>query len=136
MNRLTAGLNGSYIYTNAKVNDPDIAATDTDGSQLEGAAPWIANFDLSHTYVSAGYSFTNTLVLGYGEKSVTIGTQGFQDVEEGVATLDFVSQAKLGKHIALTLKARNCVIPPNNWSRKANGSGQKVILATIKRKLT
>ena len=65
MNRLTAGLNGSYIYTNAKVNDPDIAATDTDGSRLEGAAPWIANFDLSHTYVSAGYSFTNTLVLGY-----------------------------------------------------------------------
>ena len=116
MNRLTAGLNGSYIYTNAKVNDPNIAATDTDGSQLEGAAPWIANFDLSHTYVSAGYSFTNTLVLGYvGEKVYTIGTQGFQDVmEEGVATLDFVSQAKLGKHIALTLKARNASVIARN----------------------
>lgn len=135
MNRLTAGLNGSYIYTNAKVNDPNIAATDTDGSQLEGAAPWIANFDLSHTYVSAGYSFTNTLVLGYvGEKVYTIGTQGFQDVmEEGVATLDFVSQAKLGKHIALTLKARNLLNPSYQLSRKANGSGQKVILGDYKK---
>lgn len=75
------------------------------------------------------------MILGYvGEKVYTIGTQGFQDVmEKGVATLDFVSQAKLGKHIALTLKARNLLNPSYQLSRKANGSGQKVILGDYKK---
>ena len=54
-------------------------------------------------------------------------------MEEGVATLDFVSQAKLGKHISLTLKARNLLNPYYQLSRKANGSGQKVILGDYKK---
>ena len=61
MNKLSFGLNGSYIYTNAKMP----LATVTTGSQLEGAAPWIANFDLSHHFTRDERSFVNTLVLNY-----------------------------------------------------------------------
>ena len=94
MNKLSLGLNGSYIYTNAK---------NAFGQRLpparnwEGAAPWIVNFDLSHNFTKGERSFVNTLVLNYvSDKIYTIGTQGYQDVmEQGVLILDFVSQAKL-----------------------------------------
>lgn len=129
--RLSAGLNGSYIYTNAKVP----LATSTSGSQLEGAAPWIANFDLSHSYTSGKKSFVNTLVLNYvSDKVYTIGTQGYQDImERGTLTLDFVSQARLNDHLSLNLKARNLLNPSYKLSREANGNGEKIVLNDYKK---
>ena len=131
MNKLSLGLNGSYIYTNAKMP----LATVTTGSQLEGAAPWIVNFDLSHNFTKGERSFVNTLVLNYvSDKIYTIGTQGYQDMmEQGVLTLDFVSQAKLNKHLSLNLKARNLLNPSYKLSRKANENGEKVILNDYKK---
>ena len=131
MNKLSLGLNGSYIYTNAKMP----LATVTTGSQLEGAAPWIVNFDLSHNFTKGERSFVNTLVLNYvSDKIYTIGTQGYQDMmEKGVLTLDFVSQAKLNKHLSLNLKARNLLNPSSKLSRKANENGEKVILNDYKK---
>ena len=131
MNKLSLGLNGSYIYTNAKMP----LATVTTGSQLEGAAPWIVNFDLSHNFTKGERSFVNTLVLNYvSDKIYTIGTQGYQDMmEQGVLTLDFVSQAKLNKHLSLNLKARNLLNPSSKLSRKANENGEKVILNDYKK---
>lgn len=131
MNKLSFGLNGSYIYTNAKMP----LATVTTGSQLEGAAPWIANFDLSHNFTKGTHSFINTLVFNYvSDKIYTIGTQGYQDIiEQGMMTLDFVSQAKLNKYVSLTLKARNLLNPSYKLSRKANESGEKVVLSDYKK---
>lgn len=131
MNKLSFGLNGSYIYTNAKMP----MATVSTGSQLEGAAPWIANFDLSHNFSKGERSFINTLVLNYvSDKIYTIGTQGFQDImEQGIVTLDFVSQAKLNKFLSLTLKARNLLNPSYKLSREANESGEKVVLGDYKK---
>ena len=131
MNKLSFGLNGSYIYTNAKMP----LATVTTGSQLEGAAPWIANFDLSHHFTRDERSFVNTLVLNYvSDKIYTIGTQGYQDImERGLVTLDFVSQALLNKYLSLNLKARNLLNPSHKLSRKANESGEKVVLGDYKK---
>ena len=131
MNKLSLGLNGSYIYTNAKMP----LATVTTGSQLEGAAPWIANFDLSHNYTKGNRSFVNTLVLNYvSDKIYTIGTQGYQDImEQGVMTLDFVSQAKLNHWLSLNLKARNLLNPSYKLSRKADEGGEKVVLGDYKK---
>lgn len=74
---------------------------------------WIANFDLSHNFTKGTHSFINTLVFNYvSDKIYTIGTQGYQDIiEQGMMTLDFVSQAKLNKYVSLTLKARNLLNP-------------------------
>lgn len=44
LSRLTFGMNGAYTYTFAKVP----LATDPSGSQLEGAAPWLVNADLTY----------------------------------------------------------------------------------------
>ncbi len=131
MNKLSFGLNGSYIYTNAKMP----LATVSSGSELEGAAPWIVNFDLSHTLSKGERSFINTLVFNYvSDKIYTIGTQGYQDImERGMMTLDFVSQAKLNKHLAFTLKARNLLNPSFKLSRKANEGGEKIVLSDYKK---
>ena len=55
------GVNGAYTYTCAKVP----LATDPTGSQLEGAAPWLANADLTYLVRKGRNSFTNTLVFNY-----------------------------------------------------------------------
>ena len=80
-------------------------------------------------------SFINTLVLNYvSDKIYTIGTQGYQDImEQGIVTLDFVSQAKLNKFLSLNLKARNLLNPSYKLSRKANESGEKVTLGDYKK---
>ena len=68
------------------------------------------------------------------DRIYTIGTQGYQDVmEQGVLILDFVSQAKLNKHLSLNLKARNLLNPSYKLSRKANENGEKVILNDYKK---
>jgi outer membrane receptor protein involved in Fe transport len=131
MNQLTLGLNGSYIYTHAKMP----LATNTSGSQLEGAAPWIVNADLSYVFSQGRRSFTQTLVAGYmSEKVYTIGTQGFGDIlERGVPTLDFVSQAQLNRRLSLHLKALNLLNPSNRLSRKAGKDGTKTVLGNYKK---
>ena len=52
---------------------------------------------------------------------------------QGVLTLDFVSQAKLNKHLSFNLKARNLLNPSYKLSRKANENGEKVILNDYKK---
>lgn len=54
-------------------------------------------------------------------------------MEQGMMTLDFVSQAKLNKYVSLTLKARNLLNPSYQLSRKANESGEKVVLSDYKK---
>lgn len=130
-NKLTFGLNGSYIYTYAKVP----LATDKNGSQLEGAAPWIVNADLSHQLTTGNKTFVNTLVFNYfSDRVYTIGTEGYQDImENGLPTLDFISSAKLNKNITLSLKARNLLNATHQLTRQANVGGEEIVLNRYKK---
>lgn len=130
-NKLSIGLNGSYIYTQAKMP----LATVSTGSPLEGAAPWIINADLSHTFSKGERSFTNTIVLNYvSDKVYTIGTQGYQDImERGIGSLDFVSSARFNKCLTLNLKVRNLLNPSHQLTRQANEGGEQVTLSDYKK---
>lgn len=130
-NKLALGLNGSYIYTRAKMP----LATDPNGSQLEGAAPWIVNADLSHTFSKGERSWVNTVVFNYvSDKIYTIGTQGYQDImERGIGSLDFVSTLRFNKLLALNLKVRNLLNPSHQLTREANAGGEKVTLSDYKK---
>lgn len=130
-NKLSFGINGSYIYTQAKVP----LATDKGGMQLEGAAPWIVNFDISHNLIKGNKSFTNTLVLNYfSDRIYTIGTGGYQNIiEKGIPTLDFVSSAKLNKYISLSLKARNLLNAAHQLTRKGSDGSNNVVLNKYKK---
>lgn len=132
INRLSFGLNASYIYTNLTVN-----YTGNDGkpksrvTQLEGAAPIIANFDISHNYTSGAKNFINSLVFSYFSNRVhTISSLGgFNDIiEEGVPTLAFVSSAKINNHLTLKLRANNILNPAFKLTRESADGTQNVVL--------
>ena len=129
--RLSFGVNGAYTFTRADVP----LATDPTGSQLEGAAPWIVNADLSYRFSKQANTFNAALVLNYfSDRIYTIGTEGYQDiVENGIPTLDFVASAQLGKHFALSLKARNLLNSAHQLTREGNATGEDVVLSKYKK---
>ena len=131
MSRLTLGVNGAYTYTCAKVP----LATDPSGSQLEGAAPWIVNADLTYLFRKGGNSFTGALVFNYfSDRIYTIGTEGYQDIiENGIPTLDFVASTQLGKHFSINLKARNLLNAAHQLTRKGNATNDEVVLSKYKK---
>jgi TonB-dependent receptor len=127
VNKLTAGLNASYIYSNMLIK---VGSDLPRYSALEGAAPYIANFDLTYEYSNKSVSLVNSLVLNYiSDKIFTIGFGGFIDIiEKGKPTLDFVSSYKINKHINLKLKAKNILDPTYELTRKAtDGSANKTL---------
>ena len=131
LSRLTLGLNGAYTYTCAKVP----LATDPSGSQLEGAAPWLLNADLTYLFRKGGNSFTGALVFNYfSDRIYTIGTEGYQDIiENGIPTLDFVASTQLGKHFSINLKARNLLNAAHQLTRKGNATNDEVVLSKYKK---
>ncbi|MDO5522796.1 MAG: TonB-dependent receptor [Bacteroidia bacterium] len=132
LNRLSVGVNASYIYSNLVVK---LLNTEERNTQLEGAAPFIGNFDISHTFTNGQKSYVNSLVLNYFSNRIhTIGSRGFKDIiEKGIPTLDFVSSAKLNQNITLKLKATNLLNPNYTLTREASDSNDKIVLNQYKK---
>jgi len=116
--RFSLGMNGSYIYTNVKL-DPQFFVQNT-SSQLEGAAPYILNADVTHNLTTDKLKMTSTLVFNYlSDKVHTIGTRGYNNlIEESVSTLDFVSLINVNKHLGFSFKAKNLLNPDYKLTRK------------------
>ncbi|WP_289053703.1 TonB-dependent receptor domain-containing protein [Carboxylicivirga marina] len=137
LNKLSVGFNGSYIYSNINFDNPDseaISGTFTHAnSQLEGAAPIIANVDLTHTIKSGDKTFSNAVVFNYtSEKVFTIGRDGFNPImESAVPSMDFVSSAKLNKHLTLKFKAQNLLNPSYQLTQKPIVNGQNQSKVTL-----
>lgn len=133
IHKLTFGVNGAYTYTHAKVS----LATVSTGSQLEGAAPWIVNSDLSYQLQKGKYNLTSTLVFNYfSDRIYTIGTEGFQDImEKGIPTLDFVLSAKMGNRFSLSMKAANLLNASHQLTRKGNADNREVVLSKYKKRV-
>lgn len=124
-NKLSIGLNASYIYSTIEVFDP--SKNEAIKTQLEGAAPWLLNLDISYNYAKKNTSFINSLVLSYfSDRIYSIGLLGFQDViEKGIPTLNFVSISNLSKHFSIKFKAKNLIDPEYLYTRKdATGKEQ------------
>ena len=132
-NKLSIGLNGSYIYSNLKVKNLEL--TPDKNSQLEGSAPYILNVDLSYTYSKHQLSTTNSLVINYfSDRIYTIGTQGFEDIiEKGIPTLNIVSITKLNNHLGVKFKAGNLLDPTFTLTRKSNNNTNNIILSQFKK---
>lgn len=132
LNRLSVGVNASYIYSDLVVK---LLNTPERNTQLEGAAPFIGNFDISHTYTNEKRSFVNSLVFNYFSNRIhTIGSQGYKDIiEKGVPTLDFVSSAKINQNITFKLKVTNLLNPNYALTREASDSEEKIVLNQYKK---
>lgn len=134
MNRLSAGLNASYIYTDLELN---ILNTDPRKSGLEGASPFLVNFDLSYNYAKKEKSFVGSLIFNYfSDRIHTIGARGYKDIIEGsVPTLDFASSYSFNKHFSLKLKAANLLNATYRLSRESDAPNEKVVLNEFKKGL-
>ena len=106
-------------------------ATDKSGSQLEGAAPFIGNADLSYQYKRNDFGLTGTIVCSYfSDRIYTIGTNGYNDIiEKGIPTLDIVLGGQINKHLSIDLKMKNLINPSYQLIREAStGNNNRTIL--------
>lgn len=132
MNRLSVGLNASYIHTDMLL---DILNTTQRNSGLEGASPFLANADFSYHYTQGEKNFVASLIFNYfSDRIHTIGAAGFTDIiEEGVPTMDFAASYSLNSHLSLKLRASNLLNHAYRLSRVSSVSDDKVILNEFKK---
>jgi outer membrane receptor protein involved in Fe transport len=132
ISRLSMGLNASYIYTGLRVEVPGTPSKDV---QLEGAAPFIGNFDISYNLSDNDRNLLASLVFNHiSDRVHTIGMLGFKDiVEESVSVVDFVSSYKFNKRFTLKLKASNLLDPSYRLTRERSNSTEKVTLNEFKK---
>ena len=132
VNRLSVGLNTSYIYTDLVVRYTDNSGQPTSrNTQLEGAAPFIVNFDISHNYTSGDLSFVNSIVFNYfSDRIHTISSlDGYKDIiEQGIPTMALVSSAKINKNITLKLSANNILNPAFKLTRETSDGSENIVL--------
>lgn len=127
INRFSAGMNVSYIYTDLRLN---VLNTEPRRSGLEGASPLLVNADLSLQHSRKDRNFQSSLIFGYfSDRIHTIGARGYRDImEEGVPTLDLAASYGLGGHISFKFKASNLLDSTYRLSRDSSSGGEKVIL--------
>lgn len=132
MNRLSVGLNASYIYTNLTL---DMLNTEPRSSSLEGASPFLANLDFSYTHTKKEKSFVASIIFNYFSHRIhTVGAKGFKDIiEEGLPSLDFASSYSLNNHLSLKLKAKNLLNASYRFSRESSLLDEKIILNELKK---
>ncbi|MCO5259502.1 MAG: carboxypeptidase-like regulatory domain-containing protein [Crocinitomicaceae bacterium] len=131
-NRLTSGINFSYILTQTKLH---VSNTPERISKLEGASPIIINLDLTYHYTKRNFGITTSIVFNYfSDRIFTIGTLGYQDIiEKGIPTIDYILGCRINKRFGLKIKVANVLNPTFQLSRKAFGSNDRIILNSYKK---
>ena len=142
INKLSTGVNFSYIKTGVKLSNASgqlpLEFTN-EKSELEGASPILANADLSYQYKNDNFEMNATLVGNYfSDRIYSIGVggaNGYNDVvENGLATLDFVSSFQFKNHWGIKLKAKNLLDPEYKLTRKPSKEGaDPVVLRSYKK---
>jgi len=136
LKRLSTGINFSYIKTGVKLSNESgqlpLEFTN-EKSELEGASPILANADLSYQYQKGDFEMNATLVGNYfSDRIYSIGVggeNGYNDVvENGLATLDFISSFRFKDHWGISFKAKNLLDPEYKLTRKPSGEGAEAVV--------
>ncbi len=133
--KLTAGVNASYIYSSLQLEVNNIEPRN---SELEGASPLLANADISYNYTVKDKSLTAAIVVNYFSNRIhTIGAYGFKDIiEKGLPTMDFAASYKFNKHFSVKVKASNILdIAYKLTTEVTTGAdaGQEIVLTEYKK---
>lgn len=127
--KLSMGIRGSYLYSDMMLDLEPFGVIKSERTQLEGASPWLANADLTYTYSTARNSYNATVLFDYfSDRLYTYGTVGQNEngvIEQGVAKLNLVGEANLGKHFSIKLKANNLLDSPIRKVEVPGGMLQK-----------
>lgn len=121
LNDLNVGFNATYMYTSVMIDTTDPGAINTNSVRpLEGASPYLVNFDLSYqtTKGEKGNRKTYLAALSYnvfGPRLFAVGSNGIGDqYERPINTLNFVSKITFNDTYSFGLKAKNLLNPTIN----------------------
>ena len=138
-NKLSTGINFSYIKTDVKLNKRSGGLPldfTNEKSELEGASQFLTNADLSYQYKDEGFELNTSLIASYySDRIYSVGVGGYNDVQEkGMATIDFVSSFKFKDHWGLSLKAKNLLDPEFKLTRESSGeNSEPIVLRSFKK---
>lgn len=132
VNKISMGLNASYIYTNLML---DILNTKPRNTGLEGASPFLANADISYNFNNKDKSFTASLIFNYfSDRIYTVGAREYKDIiENGIGRLDFAASYGFNRNLFLKFRATNILNPAYKLYRESSGSEGIVILDEYKK---
>ncbi|WP_373057734.1 TonB-dependent receptor domain-containing protein [Zunongwangia sp. H14] len=125
---LSFGLNASYLYSRQDLTDESTNFTNNE-DQLEGAAPFLLNTDLTHNYNSENFALTSSVVLNYfSDRIYSLGVQQKGNiVETGIPTLDFIARSTFAEHWGINFKVQNILNPDFELTQEdINGNSQVI----------
>ncbi len=132
---IDAGLNASFLSSKINLDQASIAQFTNTTSALEGATPFLMNFDISYQKKYENSEVQSSVVFNYfSERVFSIGTRGFENIlEKGIPTLDWVSSLNLAKKYSIKLKATNLLNPSFQLRREGANGGNNVVLGNYKK---
>lgn len=141
-NKLTAGLNASYMYTTQDLNTEKVQKETDYGviftnskAGFTGASPLLVNADLTlmREWNNKESNIMGTLAYSYfSDRLYTIGTNFKGDVvDKAVGTLDFVLKSKINKNLGLGFSAKN-LLDPKIERVQENNNGDVTLLTYTK----
>lgn len=131
--KLTAGLNASYMYTTQDLDSKKVenetvyqAIFTNSKAAFTGASPLLLNTDVSFLkeWNNKDSNISATLAYSYfSDRLYAIGTNMKGDqVDKAVGTLDFIFKSKINKNLGLGFSAKNLLNPKiDRVQENANG---------------
>lgn len=141
---LNLGFNASYMFTSVVIDTSNGGAINTNSVRpLEGASPYLINFDLSYQrrLGERGVNEKNYLfALSYnvfGPRLFAVGSNGIGDqYEKPVSTLNFVSKVTFNDTYSIGFKAKNLLNPTINIVQEDQVNiGEELNVSSFKRGL-
>ena len=136
--KLSGGLNASYLYSNQELNtekviretDYNVVFTNEEG-QFTGASDLLLNADITFftDWNEKESNFSSTIAYTYfSDRVYAIGTNDRGDlVDKAFGSLDFVAKLKLTKNLGLNFIARNLLDPTINRVQENNSGDINVL---------
>ncbi len=136
---LTAGLNATYMHTEQDLYSTISGTYSTSFTrtkdELQGAAPFILNADLSYkaTFGNNVNATFNVVANYYHDRIFALGSgQLGNKIEKGFTSLDFIWRNTISDHIEINFNAKNLLNPKMEITRETL-SGENILLSSYKR---
>lgn len=139
-NRLSAGLNASYMHTNQELNEDKIrretnnrinAVFNTDKESFTGASDLLVNADVSYVKEWDGRKKNITATVAYNyfsDRLFSIGTNERGNlVDKAVGTFDIILKSKLSEKLGIGLTGRNLLNPSIDRVQENRNGDAKVL---------
>ncbi|WP_103069386.1 TonB-dependent receptor [Aquimarina sediminis] len=132
-NNLNFGINATLMYTQVEIdptittfNGSNIAPTNLE-RQLQGASPYLVNADVSYSKTFENHKITSAIDFNmFGDRVYSAGGNGVGDIfEKGFGLLNFNFKDEIGKHVEISLKAKNLLNPAIKRYQDQESIGQE-----------